>query len=76
MAPLFHLGLKKGSRTHLKAGVRWTPAATSSKTGCFLYFYSPLRRIKVQIDSRILLQIKRGADGTSFLDYCYTIARI
>ena len=54
MHPLF-IWTRGGSRTHLNAGVRWTPAATSSKTGCFLYFLSSPRGKKMHIDSRILL---------------------
>ena len=38
----FLFGHKEGNRTHLNAGVRWTPAGTSSKTGAYLYFLSPL----------------------------------
>ena len=40
-----------GTRTHLNASVRWTLAATSSKTGGFFYFLFSLRKKKMQIDS-------------------------
>ena len=35
---LFGIGIQMtGNRTHLNATVRWTVAATSSKTGCYLF---------------------------------------
>ena len=39
------------TRTHFYASVRWTLAATSSKTGGYVYFLSPLRGKKMQIES-------------------------
>jgi len=45
-------------RTHLNATVRWTVAATSSKTGGYFYFLSPMRE-KMQIESTIPHQKNR-----------------
>ena len=39
------------TRTHFYASVRWTLAATSSKTGGYLYFSFPLRERKMHIES-------------------------
>jgi len=39
-------------RTHLNAGVHRTPAATSSQTGGYNNFLSPMRK-KMQIESTI-----------------------
>ena len=48
---LLLFGKKDRARTHLNASVRWTLAATSSKTGGYIYFLSPLRGKKMQIES-------------------------
>jgi hypothetical protein len=39
------------NRTHFNTTCRWQVAATSSKTGGYLYFLSSLRKKKMQIDS-------------------------
>ena len=53
-APLwgaFLIGKEDRTRTHFYASVRWTLAATSSKTGGYIYFLSPQRGKKMQIES-------------------------
>ena len=58
------------TRTHFYASVRWTLAATSSKTGGYIYFLSPLRGKKMQIESCCPLFAKQNTSG-----FCYPLLR-
>ena len=52
---------RQQTRTHLNASVRWTLAATSSKTGCYNNFSFPLRERKMQIGACCPLSSKKKA---------------
>ena len=54
------------TRTHLNADVRWTSAATSSKTGGYYDFLSPLRK-KMQ-SSPVVSTARRAEDWADLLE--------